>query len=665
MQGKIVEYVEQGRFYCAVVLSEQGKRLRVINQNGREMNLPVARVVHQGNQSFPTSLTREETMRMLQEVSGTRQHGAESIDLEEIWELAVEEQQTAFTPLFLTELCFAEAVGDDQVASFLRAVFANRFFFKFKDSRINVHSREVVEQLQVKAEKEKVRQEMMERGAVALSALMAGAEVPEWPDRQKVLGLIAQYYLHGNDEPEAAFIREMLKKAGLSRPHDPYYILIKAGVWHRDENVALLKQELALDFDDELLLRAANIAAPNEETLLDGHRLDLRDLPLITIDGEATRDFDDALHIAKEGDGYLVGIHIADVSEYVKADDPLFNEARQRGTSIYFADRQIPMLPRALSEGACSLIEGKSRPALSFMVSMAQSGEVIDFKLVRSVVRVQRRITYNQAEALLAAGDDEDLQVLADLSRKIQERRLADGALIIPIPDVNVHVERDGRVTVHLAEVDSLSRTLVAEFMVLANTLAAQYLADREIPGLFRSQEKPRKRLSQGVAKDLFTNFRQRRFLARGQLLTEAKPHSGVGVSQYTTITSPIRRMLDLVMQQQLTHVLQGKGPLYSLSDCKDFSHAILAAQGRANQVRQQRHRYWLLKYLAMEVGQGRLLDALVLDIQPRRVQVVLTDILLEGDLPRNQGAAVSPGDMIQVKLAKVSPLDNSFRLEW
>ncbi len=528
MQGKIIEYVDQGRFYCALVLLVQGKRLRLMNQNGKELNLPVARVVHQGSESFPTSLSREETMGLLQDTAGKRQAMVEGIDLEEIWELAVEEEESDFTPRFLTELCFAKAAGDDEVAAFLRAVFANRFFFKFKDGRVNVHSREVVEQLRVKAEKEKELQEMMEQGATALSALMAGGEVPQWPDRQKSLALIAQYYLHGNDAPEAAFVRDMLKKAGLSRPHDPYYILIKAGVWHRDENVALLKQELAVDFDDELLVRATNIAAPNEETLLDGHRLDLRGLPLITIDGEATRDFDDALHVEKKGDEYLIGVHIADVSEYVKPGDPLFNEARQRGTSIYFADGQIPMLPRPLSEGACSLIEGKSRPALSFMVTMATDGEVRDFKLVRSVVRVKRRITYKQAEDLLNAGADEDLRVLADLSQKIQERRLDDGALLIPIPDVNIHVDRDGRVGVRLAEVDSLSRTLVAEFMVLANMLAAQYLADREIPGLFRSQEKPRKRLAQGVVKDLFVNFRQRRFLSRGQLLTDAKPHSGV-----------------------------------------------------------------------------------------------------------------------------------------
>jgi len=323
------------------------------------------------------------------------------------------------------------------------------------------------------------------------------------------------------------------------------------------------------------------------------------------------------------------------------------------------------MLPKIVSEGVCSLVEGHIRPVISFLVKLTKQGEVKDFKVVRAVVQVKRRITYNQAETLLAEGRDEELRLLADLSCRLQEKRVASGALIIPIPDVNINIGKNGKLQVQLDDVDTLARTLVAEFMVLANMLAAQYLADRQIPSLYRCQDSPRQRLAPGVQKDLFINFRQRRFLSRGQLLTEPKQHSGVGASQYTTVTSPIRRLLDLVVQQQLSHVLQGKGPLYTLSDCRDLSAAILAAQSRANQVRLLRHRYWLFKYLAQEVGVGNRLEALVLEIQARRVQVVLTDILLEGDLPLNQGPNVSPGDVVKVKLAKVNALENSFRLEW
>ncbi|MFZ5766325.1 MAG: ribonuclease catalytic domain-containing protein [Thermodesulfobacteriota bacterium] len=664
MQGKIIEYVEQGRFFCALVLQEQDRRLRVINQNGREMNLPQARILHQSERRYPLTLSREEAMRLLQEMGQRRAGLAEEIDLEEVWQLAVEGKETTFSPLFLAELCFG-AAGDDEGAALLRAVFADRFFFKFRDGMICAHAPEAVEQLREKAEKERQRQEMLENGGRMLRMLMAGESPPPWNERQHCLDLIRDFYLFGGEAPEAELARELLKQAGLGRPHDPYFLLVRAGVWRPDENIHLLRQEVPVEFSGEALTLAGRIGEPEADMLLADNRRDFRHLPLLTIDGEFTRDFDDALHLEKEDDGYLVGIHIADVSAFIRPNDVLFATARQRGTSIYFADEQIPMLPKSLSEEACSLIEGRVRPAVSFLVRLSETGEVRDYKLHRSVVRVQRRITYRQAEELLVAGGDEDLRILNLLAERLQRQRLENGALIIPIPDVVVHLAADGRVRVRLEEVDSPARNLVAEFMVLANMLAAAYLADRQIPALYRSQDPPRQRLGAGVQKDLFVNFRQRRHLARGLLSTDPKPHSGVGATQYTTVTSPIRRMLDLAVQQQLTHVLAGKGPLFSLADCRDLAAAIMAAQAKVNQVRQLRHRYWLLKYLATEVGVGNRLDALVLEIQPRRVQVLLTDILLEGDLPISQGQRVSPGDHISVTLGKVSALDNTFRLDW
>ncbi|MBI5558773.1 MAG: RNB domain-containing ribonuclease [Deltaproteobacteria bacterium] len=637
-----------------------------MNQNGREMNLPASRVLHQTERKYPTQLSREEIMQTLHQVADRRLALAGEIDLEGVWELAVDEEHGDFSPLFLSELCFGTEAGDDQVAAFLQAVFADRFFFKFRDGKILVHSREVVRQLREREEKERQLAEVMEQGARGLQAIMAGDAVADWPGRDRCLDLVRQHYLFGNEAPEAELARDLLKKAGLAHPHDPYYLLIKAGIWQQDENVPLHRLDVPVDFEAKQLELAEKLAAGlGGNDFHDGDRLDLRDLPLMTIDGEFTRDFDDALHVERKGEDFLVGIHIADVSAFIKPGDELFLSARKRGTSIYFPDRQIPMLPKILSEGACSLIEGENRPGLSFLVHLTARGEVVDFKVTRSVVRVKRRISYSQAEKLLAAGQDAELKVLADLSLRLQERRVENGALIIPIPDVNISINGNGRVQVHLGEVDTPARTLVAEFMVLANMLGAQYFADRQIPALYRCQEPPRQRLAPGVQKDLFVNFRQRRFLSRGQLLSEPKAHSGVGASQYTTLTSPIRRLLDLAMQQQLSHVLQGKGPLYSGSDCRDLGAAILEAQSRVNQARQFRHRYWLFKYLAQEAGSGNRLDALVLEIQPRRIQVVLTDILLEGDLPLNQGPKVSPGDRIKVKLGKANALDNTFRLEW
>ncbi len=661
MLGKIVEYVDQGKFICALVQEEEGKRLRVMNQNGREMKLPIARIVHLSDKRF-SAASREDAMALLQETAARRQALMEPINLQEIWELAVDEEQAAFPALFFAELAFAENATDDHVAAFVRCVFADKFYFKYKEGKVHVHSPEMVEQLQVMVYKEQEKEALLEKGALGLQEIYAGNGGYVWPERELCLEMVEAFYLQGNDAKDAATSRELLKRANLVRPNDPFHILVRAGVWHKDENIPLLKSDLPTDFSEAEEEQALAVQEQRHD-FFDAGRLDLRDKPLLTIDAVSTRDLDDALHLERKGDNFLVGIHIADVSHYVRPGELLFDTARERATSTYMADRQIPMLPHSLSENGCSLIAGVDRPAVSTLVELTPEGEVVNSRIVRSVVNVKRRLSYVEALEMAEQKSDEEIVVLTDLGQKLLQRRVAAGAVVMPVPDVNIRV--GDKVEVTLADSDSLSRTLVAEFMVLANVLGAQYVSSRMEPGIYRSQDPPRQRLFEGLQRDLFLNFRQRRCLSRGNLLTTAKSHSGVGADCYTTVTSPIRRFLDLVMQHQLVGIISRKGTPFTEKDCKGFVGNILHGVGRANRVRSQRQRYWLLRYLEESVGVGNSMDALVLDIQVRRVQVVLTDILLEGDLPVGQGPHVEAGDMVKVKLAKVSALDNSFRLDW
>ena len=661
-QGKLGEYIEQGKFLCAFVVEDTGKRLRLLNQNGREVSLSQSRLVHLSQAALPGQLSREDILRELKEVAERRREMMAVVDLAGIWELAVEEPESVFEPRFLAELSFGENASDDHVAAFLRCLFIDRLYFKYKEGRITVHSAEVVEQLRHQQEKEKQKEALLDNGGKGLLQIWEGDVAADWPEREECLQMVRDYYLHGNDAPESAAARELLKRSGLTRPHDAFHLLVKAGMWDANENLPFLRQELADTFPEEVLAEAAAIPEPDVASLCAEKRRDLTHLPLLTIDGAETRDYDDALHVEKKGDNYLVGIHISDVAHYVRPDQPLFIEALNRVTSLYFPERQVPMLPPELSQGCCSLIAGQPRAAVSFMVELSPDGEVLDFDLLASVVMVKRQLSYPEAEAM--AESDDELRMLADLSRKLQQRRVAAGALLIPIPDVNIKLTDGGEpVAVELSDVDTVSRSLVAEFMVLANTLGAQYVAEREVPGLYRSQEPPRKRLFSNPQKDLLVNFQQRRHLSPGKLLTAPKPHSGVGVSQYTTVTSPIRRLLDLVMQQQIKSLLAGQGALYRLEDLNDLGAKILTTQSRVNQVRQQRHRYWLLKFL--EPKEGQRVEALVINRGPKRVQVVLTDCLLDGDLPTVQAGRAEPGELVQVRLERVNALDNQLRFTW
>ena len=681
--GKIIEYLDNGKFICAFVTEAQDKRLRLFNQTGREINLPLSRVLHISKRSYSVTGDREEMQRQLQEAADKRRALTGEINLEEIWELTADETATVFEPVFLAELAFGGETDDNQVAAFIRCVFSDRLYFKFREGEIHAHSREQVEQLRLQQEKEQGKQAMLTNGAMALNRLLADEPIDAdlRPVLDQCLPVLQDFYLFAGDAPQAAMARELLKTAGLTDPHAPFHLLVKAGIWDRNENIPLLRQEIPTTFSlaarqqAELLLQRGTA-----ELFDDPGRTDLTSLAAITIDGATTLDYDDALSIEVEvapapsmapatlghpcpaDTNYLVGVHISDVAHYVKPEDPLFQEAMARGTSLYFPEGQIPMLPRHLSQGICSLIQDEVRATLSIMILLSPEAEVLRVRIKPSIIKVARRLTYDEADRLITGGDWE-LQTLDMLRIKLRDKRVAAGALLLPFPDVNISVNGGNNIQVTLSDTDTPARTLVSELMILANTEAAKFVADRMAPGLFRAQGPPRKRIVHGLDNDLFQNSLQRKQLSRGELLTSAKAHSGLGVEQYTTITSPIRRLLDLLMQHQLHSLVRREDLRFNEKMCKDFTAVITRTLASANAVKQQRHRYWLLKYL--EARKGTSMNALILDANPKRVFLLLTDILMDIDIPAPSGQIPQPGVIVQVKIAKVDALENSVRFEW
>ncbi len=666
--GCIVEYIEGGKFFCGLVTADTGKRFRLLNQNGRELNLPASRILLSSATRYNSNESRTTLLHILEKAADNRRKLSEKIDLAEIWELAVQENQTSFSATFLAELQFGGELTDDRIAAFLRAVFTDRFYFKYKNGMITVHTEEQVEKLRHQLKKEQEKEALLTEGAKFLQQIYQGEKVSAaaWPQLPQVLEWLAEYVLVGNDAEQAEQIRQLLQRAGLNKPHDGYTLLVNAGIWQRDENLALLKADQPVDFSDECLQQALSLADPDVETLLtDPKRMDLRQLETFTIDAASTRDYDDALHVEHHGDIVRIGIHIADVGYYIKPGSPLFEESLERCTSLYFPEGHVPMLPPVLSQGVCSLIQGQPKPAMSFLIDLDRKGTIIHSKIVRSLIQVKRRLSYLEVDAILEKkpGSEPDLYLLNAIAQTLQQQRVNNGALLLSLPDVNIDVRNPEKISVRLSPVDTPARTLVSEMMILANSVAASYLAGQEAPGLFRSQPPPRKRIINGIHNAMQDIARQRRFLSRGELTVHPKPHSGLGVNCYTTVTSPIRRALDLIIQHQLAHMISGRGILFSNDECKTFSGLIGQKLARAAGVRQQRHRYWILRYL--EPMQGKTLPALVVGQGPRRVNLLLLDCLFDIDLPPNPAFPVDAGDTVRVRLARVSPLDNVLRVEW
>ncbi|MBW2465800.1 MAG: RNB domain-containing ribonuclease [Deltaproteobacteria bacterium] len=660
--GRIIEYLENGKFICAFVYEDNGNRLRLLNQNSREINLPLNRIVHLSKEQFSVAKAREDIILILQAASKEREKLAREINLDEIWELVSEKPEEQFSINFLAGLFFGSDPSDDQTAAFLRAVIDDRLYFKYKAGMIQVHSPETVEQIKLMQEKEKQERDFISGCTLALHSLWKEGKLPvNWEEGETVLEILKDYYLLGKDAPEHDLARKLLKNAQLNGQHDVFHLLVKAGVWDEHENIPLLKNDIPIDFSAEAMAEVRKITIPSVNELLEAQRHDFRNLPVLTIDGPATRDYDDALHLEKRGENYLVGIHISDVGHFIKPGSVLFEEALKRGTSIYFPEKPLSMLPASLSEDKLSLRRNHERLAVSFLVLLSPTAEVLKYDLVHSTISVQRQLTYEEADRLIK--QEKEMAVLAALSKMLRQKRVNNGALLLPVPELNIKISPDNNIEISSSDADTPSKILIAEFMILANILGAQYVADREAPGLFRSQMEPRQRIIDGFEKDLAKVIRQRKRLSPMSLLTTPKSHSGIGAPQYTTITSPIRRFLDLIMQLQISHLIKGQGVFFSMKDMKHYGSIILATLEKANQAKYLRQRYWILKYLEPKVGEK--LPATVIEYGHKRTHVFLEEYLLDADLPLNSAFKVSPGDTIMVKLSKIDPLSNILRVEW
>jgi exoribonuclease-2 len=373
-----------------------------------------------------------------------------------------------------------------------------------------------------------------------------------------------------------------------------------------------------------------------------------------------TRDYDDALSIRSLASGVEVGIHIADAAAVVSLDSSVDKEAMERVTSLYLPDNRIPMLPTSLSEELCSLKQGEVRLAVSLLVNFDENDQFQEYRFVLSKIRVQRQLTYTEANELVAA--DETLGKLYRLSTRLRRQRISEGALFLPLPELRVWVNSNNEIHISKVDRETPAQLMVSELMILANGLAARALAVNEMPAIYRSQAEPQEVVVGEGTDDLYLNYLQRRYLSRAELGITPKPHSGLGMSAYTNLTSPIRRYMDMVVLRQLKRMIQERSPVYAPDELESIVARITIAQSQALQVKREWTRYWVLKYLEKEaIGH---LDALVLGQGRRTYHLLLPEYLLEASMPLEEGRGLNPGDHFRVEVDRVDAREEVLKLK-
>lgn len=440
-------------------------------------------------------------------------------------------------------------------------------------------------------------------------------------------------------------------------------ILGRDGDFEAEEDGIIEGYELRREFSDDVKGQAAEMSRLPINT--DGRR-DLRSLFVITIDGEDTRDMDDAISIEMRGDNYLLGVHIADVAHYVKFKSALDNEAYARGTSVYFPDRVLPMLPTELSNGACSLNEGEDRYALSCFITFDGAGNRLKSEICESVIKSRKRLTYGEADRIIesaggggqagesgfaggenAGGEkgetsgklEETLNLMAKLATILEEKRKKQGSLTLDVSETKIYLDEEGEIVIPEHKRTPSAR-LIEQFMVAANEEVATFLEKHKAPCLFRVHEKPAPEKAErffsflsdlGIAyrgdkgdvtpKD-FQNILKKvenlpcaqvvnkvmlRSMQKARYSEKNLGHFGLASRCYCHFTSPIRRYPDLFVHRALKCALAGADEnlmrLYR-AGATETARAASDAERKADSAEQDVDNLYKVVYMSERIGE-------------------------------------------------------------
>jgi exoribonuclease-2 len=651
--GSIVEYIDRQKIMCAVVLEVKNQRLRLLTENNREVNLSHRRLLHKDKIRLDPTLSRDQMVDALKQVVQKRQDLINNIDIKELWGV-LNSEQNWIDLATMTEFCFPDSPSGDHESAVIRALFNDRIYFKFNPDGFLPNSEKRVEQIGTQREAEKRKNKLIEIGSAWLKSTLNSTEsaaLQMLPDEiHQSIDILKSYYLFQKDSKDDEIARAMIARAGIESVHDIFRILAKLGIFDEDENIELLRCDVSPEFTENVVAHVAQVVSSNAIGSMDDSRKDLTHLPLMTIDGQGTLDFDDAISIEEVGDSFRLGVHIVDVGHFIQKNDVIDQEARLRGSSIYMPDQKISMLPSVLAEGLCSLKAGELRPAISIMIHLSPMAEIVNYEIFQSLIKVEQQFTYYDVNVY--AEQDRNVRILRDIAEKFRKKRLDDGAIQITVPEISIWLNQNREVSINKINRESPGRMLVSELMIMANWLMAKYLKDRQMPAIFRSQPKPRERLYKNHEGTLFQNWMQRRFLSRFVLSTSAEWHSGLGLDAYVTATSPIRKYSDVVTQRQIRASL-GLESAYSVDQIDEIIQSLELPMSQVGRVQYTRHRYWLLKYLESQIGQKG--EAIVLHRTRRNYQILLTQYMLECDLPISSGIELKPEDLVQITVQRVN----------
>ncbi|MDE7333138.1 MAG: ribonuclease R [Lachnospiraceae bacterium] len=409
--------------------------------------------------------------------------------------------------------------------------------------------------------------------------------------------------------------------------------------------------DLPLDFPERVRSQAVRVAGDVSEKDREG-RKDLRHVQMVTIDGEDAKDLDDAVSLSKGEDKYFLGVHIADVTNYVQENSALDREALKRGTSVYLVDRVIPMLPHTLSNGICSLNMKEDRLALSCLMTLDRKGNVIDYEIAETVINVDQRMSYTDVNNILEGDKDTALRfeelvpmffLMKELADILRQKRKKRGSIDFDFPESRIILDGEGvPISIMPYERNAATR-IIEDFMLLANETVAQHFYWMEIPFVYRTHDYPdpekilklgtfinnfgyyikiksgdneihpkeiQKLLGriEGTQEEALISRLTLRSMKRAQYTADCTGHFGLACQYYCHFTSPIRRYPDLQIHRIIKEMLRGRLSESRIAHYKEILPQVARhsseMERRADEAERETDKLKKVQYMEQKIGE-------------------------------------------------------------
>ncbi len=476
--------------------------------------------------------------------------------------------------------------------------------------------------------------------------------------------------LGGAEEGDKVIVGQISWNSSMLNPEGKIIeVLGKAGSF--DTEIASIAREFNIIYKfPPKVVHEANEIDPDITPEEIKKRKDYRNKIVFTIDPEDAKDFDDALSIEElDNNNYSVGIHIADVSHYVKSESQIDKQALKRGNSVYLVGKVIPMLPEKLSNNICSLVPAEDRLTYSVIVEITKRGKIVGYEIAKSIINSKRRFNYDEVQQIIENGDGEfknEILILNKLAQILRKKRLKEGSIEFFTPEVKFELDVNGNPTrIYKKEIKN-SNMLVEEFMLLANKITAKHIASPDKgpikPFIYRVHDLPdNERINEfalfvkslgysfdpkassrsnqfqlliqnvkGSEEEALINELAIRSMAKAIYSVNNIGHYGLGFKYYTHFTSPIRRYSDLIVHRLLyKYINSGEKVNYSLSELDEISDHISICERNAVDAERLSVKLKQIEYLGEHLGEE--FSAIISGLTHFGIFVKIIDILAEG----------------------------------